>query len=898
MSSRSDFSFLRTRNFKAARAALFCLASAAFAPAVPTPSAAARTASADAPRERVSFNADWRFQKGDPADAEGRLAYDKIKPWVNATGNEFVADAAKTRRPEGELGGDVPYTQPGFDDGGWRRLNLPHDWGVEGPFDQSLPGETAKLPWSGVAWYRKHFAVPATDRGRQLYLDVDGAMAYSAVWLNGHFVGGWPYGYSSWRLDLTPFVRFGAENVIAVRLDNPPESSRWYPGGGIYRNVWLVKTAPVHVGHWGTFVTTSDITRDAATVNLKVTVDNRSASDANAAVKTLVYELTPDGRKAGKPVASFAPVSLKVPAGGNSTSGASARVVNPKLWGLKTPNLYAAVTTVEQGGRVVDSYETVFGIRSIKFDASTGFLLNGEHVRLNGVCDHHDLGALGAALNRRALQRQLEILKEMGVNAIRTSHNPPSPELLELCDQMGLVVMDEAFDAWRRAKKKNDYHLIFDDWHEKDLRAQIRRDRNHPSVILWSIGNEIEEQRDAEGHKVAEELARIVHEEDTTRSVTAAANHTEAGYNGFQKIVDVFGYNYHPYEYGKFRASNPSIPLFASETASTVSSRGEYFFPVSDDKSKGAVNFQVSSYDLSAPPWATTPDAEFKGQDEFPYTAGEFVWTGFDYLGEPTPYWDDSKKMLNFTDPAEQQRAADELRRLGKVLVPSRSSYFGIVDLAGFKKDRFYLYQARWRPDLPMAHILPHWNWPERVGQTTPVHVYTSGDEAELFLNGRSLGRKKKGQYEYRLRWDDVKYEPGELRVVAYKGGKRWAEDVVKTTGPASKLTLRADRASINADGEDLSFVTVSVADKDGLTVPRTKNHIRFELTGPGEIVGVDDGDATSHEPFQAREHNAFNGLCLVIIRTKAGQPGRITLKAQADGLKGAELNIRSTAAR
>jgi beta-galactosidase len=565
---------------------------------------------------------------------------------------------------------------------------------------------------------------------------------------------------------------------------------------------------------------------------------------------------------------------------------------------LRQPNLYAAVTTVEQGGKVIDSYETVFGIRTIKFDAQQGFLLNGERVKIQGVCDHHDLGPLGAALNTRALERQLEILREMGVNAIRTSHNPPAPELLDLADRMGLLVMDEAFDAWRRGKKKNDYHLLFDDWHEKDLRAQLRRDRNHPSVILWSIGNEIGEQRNAEGHKVAEELARIVREEDATRPVTAAANYTEAGYNGFQKTLDVFGYNYKPTEYGKFRAANPGTPLFASETASAVSSRGEYFFPVSDDKAQGRADFQVSSYDLYAPPWATPPDWEFKGQDEFPFTAGEFVWTGFDYLGEPTPYGGDSKTMLNFTDPAEQQRASQELKERGSIRVPSRSSYFGIVDLDGFKKDRFYIYQARWRPDFPVAHILPHWNWPERKGQVTPVHVYTSGDEAELFLNGRSLGRKKKGQYEYRLRWDDVRYEPGELRVVAYKNGRRWADDVVKTTGPASRLVLKPDRARISDDGRDLSFVTVSVADKEGLTVPRSKNHVRFDVTGPGEIVAVDNGDATSHEPFRATEHSAYNGLCLVVVRAKPGQAGRIRLRAQSGGLAAAEVTITSARSR
>ncbi|HZB45824.1 MAG TPA: beta-galactosidase GalB, partial [Pyrinomonadaceae bacterium] len=852
-------------------------------------------ASAQTARERVSLNADWRFRKGDPAGAEGALAYERIKGWINATGGEFVAGGSRPKtRPEGNVGEDVAYTRRDFDDGAWRRLSLPHDWGVEGPFDQALSGETGKLPWAGVGWYRKRFNVAAGERGRQLYLDIDGAMAYSAVWLNGKLVGGWPYGYASFRLDLTPHVEYGAENVLAIRLDNPPESSRWYPGAGLYRNVWLVKTAPVHVGHWGTYATTPEVTGEAATVDLKVTVDNRSNAGARVTVRTELYELGADGRRRAKPSAAFAPAGLNVAAGQRATAGTSARVANPKLWGLRQPNLYAAVTSVESGGKVIDRYETVLGIRTIKFDAARGFLLNGEPVRMNGVCQHHDLGALGAALNTRALERQFELLKEMGVNAVRTSHNPPAPELLELADRMGLLIMDEAFDAWRRAKKKNDYHLLFDDWHEKDLRALVRRDRNHPSVVMWSTGNEIGEQGSAEGHKISAALSALVREEDPTRPVTAGANHLNAGYNGFQQTVDVFGYNYKPQEYGKFREKNPSLPLVGSETASTVSSRGEYFFPVVEDKGKGQSDFQMSSYDLYAPPWATTPDTEFKAQDEFPFVFGEFVWTGFDYLGEPTPYNADATNLLNFTDPAERARMQQELQALGKIRVPSRSSYFGIIDLAGFKKDRFYIYQSRWRPDLPAAHILPHWNWPERTGQTTPVHVYTSGDEAELFLNGRSLGRKTKGPRQYRLRWDDVLYEPGELRVVAYKDGKRWAEDVMKTTGPAARLKLNADRATVKADGQDLSFVTVTVADRSGLAVPRAKNRLRFRLEGPGEIVAVDNGDATSHESFQSKERAAYNGLALVVVRTVAGKPGRIRLTAQADGLTSAELRITS----
>ena len=852
--------------------------------------------SANSPRERISLNADWRFAKGDPPGAEGRLAYDKIKPWVTATGNEFVSTsgAQKPTRPAGNLGEDISYTKKDFDDRNWRQLDLPHDWGIEGPFNQDYPGETGKLPWWGVGWYRKHFNISAADKARRLYLDVDGAMAYATVWLNGKFVGGWPYGYASFELDLTPYVEFGVDNVIAIRLDNPPESSRWYPGGGIYRHVWLVKTAPVHVGHWGTYVTTPAVSPQSATVKVGVTIENSSTKDDVAAMTAAIYAINSAGEKVGAAIASSGRIEMEVWAQKYTQKEVLLTVPNPKLWSVNQPTRYAAVITVETLSKTSDRYETLFGIRTIKFDVNDGFLLNGERVKIQGVCDHHDLGALGSAINLRALERQLEILKEMGVNAIRTSHNPPAPELLDLADRMGFVVMDEAFDAWRRAKKRNDYHLLFDDWSEKDVRAMVRRDRNHPSIILWSIGNEIGEQRDAAGHQIATTLAKIVREEDSTRPVTAGANVNESGYNGFQKVVDVFGYNYKPTEYGLFRSINLNIPLFASETASTVSSRGEYFFPVFEDKSRGKGDFQVSSYDLYAPPWATPPDTEFRGQDEFPFTAGEFVWTGFDYLGEPTPYGGDSGVPLLFTDASTQARMNAELKDSGRIKVPSRSSYFGIVDLCGFKKDRFYIYQARWRPDLPMAHILPHWNWPERVGQITPVHVYTSGDEAELFLNGRSLGRKKKSQYEYRLRWDDVKYEPGELRVVAYKNGKRWAEDVMKTTGAASRLLMKADHDTIKADGQDLSFITVTVADKDGLQVPRTKNRVSFEISGPGEIVAVDNGDATSLESFQSKERSAYNGLLLVIVRAKT--TGSIKLTARTSGLSAAEIVIRARA--
>ena len=650
-----------------------------------------------------------------------------------------------------------------------------------------------------------------------------------------------------------------------------------------------MKTAPVHVGHWGVSVTTPVVTEEKAEVKFVVTVNNRGTKETKASARTEILELGSDG-VTGKKVAASSAVEQTLAVNTSANVQLAATVSKPKRWDITSPTRYLARTTVSVGGQIVDSYDQPFGIRSIEFTPRDGFKLNGRRVQLYGTCNHHDLGPLGAALNVRALERQLEILKEMGNNALRTSHNPPAPELLDLADRMGFLVECEAFDCWRAGKTGNDYSRLFNEWHAKDLQAMVRRERNHPSVVLWSIGNEIHEQS---GPALAKQLRDIVHAEDPTRPVTAGCNNASAGFNGFQTAVDVFGLNYNLGSYGRFlkHPGNETKPAHGSETSSCISSRGEYFFPLRKG-GDSRVNFQVSSYDVDVPGWAQTPDETFAALDKNPAFLGEFVWTGFDYIGEPTPYNSDASNLLNFQDPAQRAEMKKQLDELGKIKVPSASSYFGIVDLCGFKKDRFYIYQARWQPELPMAHLFPHWNWPERAGQVTPVHVYTSGDEAELFLNGQSLGRKKKGEFEYRLRWDDVVYAPGELRVVAYRSGKEWARDTVKTTGPAAKLLLAADRAAIRADGQDLAFITVTIADKDGLMVPRTHNLVKFDLTGPGEIVAVGNGDAASHEPFQAKQRKAFNGLCQVIIRAKPGEPGQITLKATSDGLPAAELPI------
>ncbi len=792
----------------------------------------------------------------------------------------FQADGTSLTEPEG-------LEKPEINDASWRKLNLPHDWAVEGPFRIELTGETGKLPYKGIGWYRKHFTIPAEDAGKQIIVDFDGAMAYAQVWLNGNYVGTWPYGYSSFMMDLTPFVKPGQKNVIAVRLDTEKWDSRWYPGAGIYRHVWLVKTNPVHVAHWGTYITTPEISDASAQVALEVNVENKGKNPVEAEIQTTIFQIDIND-KPGAKVSSFTNSRISIAAGSSAKMNSQATISNPKRWDIISPNRYLAQTNVLINGKVVDTYNTPFGIRTLEFTARNGFLLNGRRVEIQGTCNHHDLGALGAAINTSALQRQLSILQEMGCNSLRTSHNPPAPELLELADKMGFLVWDEAFDAWKTGKKKLDYNQLYDEWHEKDLKALVKRDRNHPSVFIWSIGNEVMDQQNVE---MTKHLADIMRTEDPTRPVSNGYNDPDNSRAvGSVVNIDIMGVNYFFDQQPKWDADPryANKPTIGSETASTVTSRGEYFFGT-DYK-----NWQISSYDYAKPGWGCTPDDQFRTNAKYPHLLGEYVWTGFDYLGEPTPYNSDETNLLNFrNDPAKKAELEQKLEELKKNKAPSRSSYFGIVDLAGFPKDRFYLYQSHWRPDFPMAHILPHWNWPERVDSITPVHVYTSGDEAELFLNGKSLGSKSKtAGKDFRLVWDNVVYQPGELKVITYKNGKQWATDIMKTTGVASKLTLSADKNKITNNGTDLVFVTVKVQDNEGLTVPRSHPLIKFAIDGPGEIVATDNGDATSFVPFKSHEREAFNGMALVIVKAKKGAKGNFKVKAVSEGLISGEVTV------
>ena len=918
-----------------------------------------------------NFNGDWRFAQGEQSEGVVQMA---------------------------------------FDDSGWQAVRVPHDWAIAGPFNPQENGYAGKLPWRGVGWYRKTFTLDAADASRQVYFDFDGVMAFPKVYINGQLAGQWDYGYMSFRVDATPYVKFGQANVIAVQADTDRWGTRWYPGAGIYRPVTMTICDPVHVAHWGTYVTTPQVGDDAATMRVRSTIDNHLDADSDVTVEVTL--LDPKGKSVAK-----GEETQTAPAGGSCEVDQSFTIKKPKRWDITSPNLYTAKTVVRAKGRVVDETETTFGIRTFKFTANDGFYLNGRRVQLYGVNLHHDHGPLGAAFYRRAMERQLEIMKEMGVNALRTSHNPPAAEVLELCDRMGIIVWDEAFDKWDRTAGRQRGEPPLEPFAERQLRNLVMRDRNSPSVVLWSIGNEIGTGREGVNPERVAFMSEVVRRLDPTRPVGMGCHIPGMVFQPNFDALDLTGWNY-ARRYANYREKYPDKPIIYSESASTLSTRGFYDFPLPTTKTDYAdEDVQVCSYDLNAAAWSDIPDAEFKLMIDDGFVAGEFVWTGFDYIGEPTPF---------------SQEA--------------RSSYFGIVDLCGIPKDRYYLYRSHWRPDEKTIHILPHWNWPERTGKNVPVFVYTNGDSAELFLNGKSLGRREKGvipkrppnfakgktvtvsteesdknnvaanttdgdrstrwcatesgadqwlqvdlgqtqpigylalefereeklygyeikvsddastwqtivtkptsrqprwggpkrifhetdaegryvriafketrenawasicelgvypepvesdyydvTYSYRLRWNDVTYEPGELKAVAYQDGKKIGDAVMRTAGEPAKLRLTPDRKRLATTGEDLSYILVEALDKKGNLCPLADNTVQFEVDGPAEIAGIGNGNPLSLESFQASSHSLFYGKAMLIVRSIEGQRGAIRVTARADGLKDGTARLRAT---
>jgi beta-galactosidase len=767
--------------------------------------------------------------------------------------------------------GDVTNGQePGLNDADWRVLNLPHDWSIEGKFSKDHPATPGggALP-GGIGWYRKTFTMSELEKDKLTFIEFDGVYRNSEVWINGHYLGKRPYGYSSFRYELTPFLKFGKEkNVLAVKVDNSQQpNSRWYSGSGIYRNVWLVTTGKICVDHWGTFITTSEVTDQSAKVNLQIKIRNAFDKEQAAVAKTIIYD------KSGKKITAVE-TNIKILNNSSNEIIHNLTVEKPILWSVEEPYLYKAVTTIENEGKITDTYETNFGIRTFSFEVDKGFILNGKQVKIKGVCNHHDLGFLGAAINTRALERQLEIMKDMGVNGIRTSHNPPAPELLDLCDRMGFIVMDEAFDMWKKKKTEFDYALNWDEWHKRDLEDMVLRDRNHPSVFIWSIGNEVNEQwdkKDSSGTVIAKELVKIIKMLDQTRPITQNCNEQDP-LNPVIKsgALDLIGYSYGQSKYLDFPKTYPGKKFIGSETTSALATRGHYDMPSDSirrwperwDKpfDKGNPDNTCSSYDNCSAPWGSTQEETWKLIKKYDFLSGMYIWTGFDYLGEPTPYsW------------------------------PSRSSYFGIVDLAGFPKDAFYMYQSEWT-NKSVLHVFPHWNWKD--GETIDVWAYTNCEEVELFLNNKSLGTKKKVGDDLHLMWQ-VKFVSGTLKAIGRTKGKEILIKEIKTAGAPSKITLEADRNKINADGSDLSFITVKILDNKGTVVPNANNLVNFEITGEGKIIGVDNGLQTSDEPFKANYRKAFNGMCLAVVQSNE-KAGKIKITAMSSGLQEAAIVIDS----
>ena len=818
--------------------------------------------------EKVALRGGWRFVKADD-------------PKIGTNYHFKAMGDVLDRADRGDLSGAPAndWSKPGFDDSAWKTVQVPHDWGIESTYDPNRRYGDAFLDVIGVGWYRKEFQV--SDRTLQVdgksvkipdigkvFFECDGAMSYAHVWVNGRFVGGWPYGYTRFRLDLTPHLNYGGRNVLAVRCHNVLDSSRWYTGGGLYRRCRLLVCPEDHVVPGSIRITTPEVTAKRAKVRVR-------------------YEM--------------------------SESGPRERVFeveDPHLWDIDDPYLYE----VDVEG---DTYR--YGIRTIAFHADERrFQLNGRTVPLNGVSMHHDFGVLGGAWNRTAQRRRLILFKEAGVNAIRSSHNPPDEGLLELCDELGLLVKDEVFDEWRytgklrgnagdAGKRVNGYTNLWDAWHERDLRAWIRTDRNHPCVIMYSLGNEIPDGKHyiaptAEYIERSRSLARIAASEDNTRPTTAANNNAVNYTNDYPMTLAVMGCNYFSWQYPELKRRYPDVPFFGTETVCMASTRGAYTFPVVKHWSGELKDLVNSSYCWEGAGftridqgWACPPDAHWFWMDKVGTCMGEFVWTGVDYLGGP--YWcDEFRKSPKFSDPVRQAEALAEVKQYGLCRSAIHTCNTGFLDQAGFKKDLFWLFQSRWRPDLPMAHILPHWNWTGREGLVTPVYVFTSGDAAELFLNGKSLGRQKKqpGVWDraYRLCWDDVVFEAGKLEAVAYKNGREWARDTVVTTGPAVRLDMAAETSAVAADGEDIAYVNVCVKDKDGHVVPRTRHRVKFSVEGPGFVLATDNGYEADMSDFHRSEHEVFNGWVQALVRAKRGGTGTLTVTATCEGLESATVRI------
>ena len=759
-----------------------------------------------------------------------------------------------------------------FDDSNWDKVTVPHDWAIKGPFNKEIDkqnvaivqngekvptektGRTGALPYIGIGWYRNQFSIPTFSEDKRVILLFEGAMSEPEIFLNNEKIGSWNYGYSYFYFDITDHIRDNKKNTLAVKLTNRELSSRWYPGAGLYRNVRVIVKNKESIDQWGTFITTPKITNDLAKVNVKTKV-----SGDNLKMVTKIQDAE------GRTVAVDTAHTIYA-----NEFEQNIAVEDPKLWSPETPYLYTSVSQLYSKGILKDETSTRFGIRSIKYEAEKGFSLNDSIIKFKGVCLHHDLGPIGTAVNKSALRRQLKILKEMGVNAIRSAHNMPSLEQLELCDEMGLMFLAESFDEWAKPKVENGYHLYFKTDAEKDIVNLVHATRNHPSIVMWSSGNEVPDQWGSDGAKRAKRLQDIFHREDPTRPVTVGMDQVAATMeSGFGAVLDIPGLNYRVHLYEEAYEAFPQGLILGSETASTVSSRGIYKFPVVEAKMKQYEDLQSSSYDLEACSWSNIPDEDFVLQDDKPWVIGEFVWTGFDYLGEPTPY--DTKW-------------------------PSRSSYFGINDLAGLPKDRYYLYRSRWNTKDETLHMLPHWNWEGREGEVTPVFVYTSYDSAELFLNGKSMGIQKKNnsspKNRYRLMWMDVKYEPGTIKVIAYDdNGNPVAKKETHTAGKPYKLVLEADRTELVANGKDLSFVTVSVVDKNGIPCPTATNQLDFEVDGAGTYRAASNGDATSLEMFHLPTMKLFSGKLVVLVQS-AEKEGEIELKVSGKGLKTGKINI------